>query len=50
MQCPEHPSIPEQAYRLTANGLEYLEELSKKEQAVSEKEQVKEYQNEGLKG
>ena len=24
--------------------------LSKKEQAVSEKEQVKEYQNEGLKG
>ena len=34
MQCPEHPSIPEQAYRLTANGLEYLEELSKKEQAV----------------
>ena len=33
MQCPEHPSIPEQVYRLTANGLEYLEELSKKEQA-----------------
>jgi hypothetical protein len=33
MQCPEHPSIPEQAYRLTANGLEYLEDLSKKEQA-----------------
>lgn len=33
MQCPEHPSIPEQAYRLTAKGLEYLEELSKKEQA-----------------
>ena len=32
MQCPEHPSIPEQAYRLTANGLEYLEELSKKTQ------------------
>ena len=30
MQCPEHPSIPEQTYRLTKDGLEYLEELSKK--------------------
>ena len=37
MQCPGHPSIPEQAYRLTADGLEYLEELSKKEQADWEK-------------
>lgn len=34
MQCPGHPSIPEQTYRLTADGLEYLEELSKKEQAI----------------
>ncbi len=33
MQCPEHPSIPEQAYRLTGKGLEYWEELSKKGQA-----------------
>ena len=45
MQCPEHPSIPEQVYRLTANGLEYLEELSKKEQAKSEKEKVKQKRN-----
>ena len=34
MQCPGHPSIPEQTYRLTADGLEYLEGLSKKEQAI----------------
>jgi hypothetical protein len=33
MQCPGRPSTPEQAYRLTADGLEYFEKLSKKEQA-----------------
>ena len=34
MQCPGHPSIPEQTYRLTEKGLEFWEELSKKEQAM----------------
>lgn len=33
MMRPDSPSSPEQAYRLTANGLELLEEISKKEQA-----------------
>ena len=31
MQCPGHPSIPKQTYRLTEKGLEFWEELSKKE-------------------
>lgn len=34
MQFPEVPSLPEQAYRLTAKGLEWYEELSKKEQVM----------------
>lgn len=33
MMRPDSPSSPEQAYRLTAKGLELLEEISKKEQA-----------------
>ena len=33
MQYPETPSRPEQAYRLTANGLDFWEEMSKKDQA-----------------
>ena len=33
MQFPDVPSLPEQAYRLTAKGLELLEEISKKDQA-----------------
>ena len=35
MQFPEVPSLPEQTYRLTAKGLEFLDELSKKEQALN---------------
>jgi len=40
MMIPDSPNSPEQAYRLTANGLDFLEELkqeekSKKEQAVT---------------
>ena len=31
MEYPEVPSLPIQAYRLTAKGLEYLAELSKKD-------------------
>ena len=34
MQFPEVPSLPEQTYRLTEKGLEFLTELSKKEQAI----------------
>ena len=34
MQFPGVPSKPEQTYRLTEKGLEYLDELSKKEQAI----------------
>lgn len=40
MQCPGRPSTPEQAYRLTADGLAYLEKLSKKEQAKIQKEEA----------
>jgi len=36
MMRPDSPSSPEQAYRLTAKGLELLEEISKKEQAEFE--------------
>jgi hypothetical protein len=36
MMRPDSPSSPEQAYRLTAKGLELLEEISKKEQAERE--------------
>ena len=36
MMRPDSPSSPEQAYRLTAKGLELLEEISKKEQAEIE--------------
>ena len=35
MQYPETPSSPEQAYRLTANGLDLLKEMSKKDHAVT---------------
>ena len=34
MQFPGVPCKPEQTYRLTEKGLEYLDELSKKEQAI----------------
>lgn len=34
MQYPDVPSRPEQAYLLTANGLDFLEEISKKDQAM----------------
>ena len=33
MQVPNVPSLPEQAYLLTADGLGFLAELSKKDQA-----------------
>ena len=29
MTCPAHPNLPEQAYRLTANGLDLYAELTK---------------------
>ena len=29
MTCPAHPNLPEQAYRLTANGLDLYSELTK---------------------
>ena len=28
MTCPDHPNLPEQAYRLTANGLDLYKELT----------------------
>ena len=45
MMRPDSPSSPEQAYRLTANGLDFLEQLkrekeSKKEQAGAKKDQA----------
>lgn len=36
MQFPEVPSLPEQAYRLTEKGLEWLETLRQEEEAKKE--------------
>ena len=36
MQVPNVPSLPEQTYRLTADGLDFLAELLKKDQAEDE--------------